>query len=149
MDYKQYYNMNKAGSSPTTGHHFTRFLKLKNYNPTQGELLIMVNREQNKPSQPNSLNLHQHQNHKDDATETEKGATATHNTPRHRVADNTTTTKMLRPITGESLHHKSVSEYGERATPEQLEEPQENGEGNKQTRIEITTTLPDINNSSA
>lgn len=40
--------MSRLGANVTAGHHFTRFLKLKNYNPTQGELFIMVNKEQNK-----------------------------------------------------------------------------------------------------
>ncbi|XP_067946687.1 uncharacterized protein [Watersipora subatra] len=48
-DYTMFRDSSKQGNTAASGHHFTRFLKLKNYNPTQGELFIMVNKEQNRP----------------------------------------------------------------------------------------------------
>lgn len=150
--------MNKLGNSPAAGHHFTRFLKLKNYNPTQGELLIMVNKEHNRHS-PASWAKSQH--YLLSSREEDFSSESYFLKPEQRVESTQPTraenSNAPRPITGESAYQRVVSAQsvqGEGITLKSkasgednlLEETEENA--SRHSRIEISTTLPDINNNS-
>jgi len=139
-DYTQFYDTTKHGSPVNTGHHFTRFLKLKNYNPTQGELFIMVNKEQNKPGNWSPRGHYA-------PSKPQHSAMPRTATWDYSVEGRETLHQDLAPPTQpEDLNANESSNSRGKITPEreEMRSPSCNEE-KLQERLEISTTLPDIN----
>lgn len=156
-DYTMFRDTTKRGVTPATGQHFTRYLKLKNYNPTQGELFIMVNKEQNRPGGWTSKASNSsrfggqlgrdsqtlggaesswYQNADDRDIPVSPDMTAAQAAEVQARKESIETQAMLEEA--DDQEKKSPDPFDK--TPAESVEPPE--------RIEITTTLPDINSPS-
>lgn len=137
-DYTMFYDTTKQGAPAVSGHHFTRFLKLKNYNPTQGELFIMVNKEQNRPG-----------NWSKDVRQPQAALASQSATPRATILSTgevaITDIPRSPSISQREDNPSGLTMASERATPSYVETPVAGRESKTSERIEIMTTLPDIN----
>ncbi|KAF6018450.1 hypothetical protein EB796_023255 [Bugula neritina] len=148
-DYTQFYDTTKHGSPVNTGHHFTRFLKLKNYNPTQGELFIMVNKEQNKPGNWSPRGHYAPSKPQHSAmprTATWDYSVEGRETLQTEVLPVASSQDLAPPTQPEDLNANESSNSRGKITPEreEMRSPSCNEE-KLQERLEISTTLPDIN----
>lgn len=153
-DYTMFCDTTKRGVTPATGQHFTRYLKLKNYNPTQGELFIMVNKEQNRPGNwtTKASNSSRFGGHFGRDSQTLGGAESSwyQNADDRDIPvspDMTAAQAAEAQARKESIETQAMLEEGddqEKKSPDPFDKtPAESVEPTE--RIEITTTLPDIN----
>lgn len=149
-NYTQFCDTTKRGVTPATGQHFTRYLKLKNYNPTQGELFIMVNKEQNRPGNWGSKTSNSSQYGRDSRTIADSSWYENVDDRDIPVSPDMTAAYAEQVQAHMNTARESIPGSQTMITDNEKKSPDPNDKTPAQStepteRLEITTTIPDAN----